>query len=435
MATEHIFDISAKIIDTGEVDSATTPINRMTQELTELDTDVAVVESFSHSILFRTPEGLVVFDSSGLHSGQAVVDAIRTWSPDAFHTLVYTHGHMDHIGGSPAFAQDAADKGVHLQVVGHEAVIDRMRRYDMTDGYNFRINRRQFAGVRALYGLAIDDDQKPERFIPRNTVYPNHTYSKRTSLSVGGLEMQLIHARGETDDHTWTWIPEKKAICAGDLFLWYFPNCGNPQKAQRYPKEWAQAMRDMISYEPEVLLPAHGLAIQGKERIRKVLNDVASVLEQLVQDTLNMMNEGAVLDDLIHNVRAPEAELAKPWLIPFHDEPEFVVRNLWRLYGGWYDGNPANLKPAPDAVLAKEITSLAGGSAKLIQRAQDLADAGNFRLACHLIEMASKADDSPEAHRVRADIYQRRLGSETSLMAKGIFGSAASASTAKTGDV
>ena len=434
MATDHIFDISAKIIDTGEADISTTPINRITQELTELDTDVAVVESFSHAILFRTSEGLVVFDSSGFRTGQAVVDAIRTWSPDAFHTLVYTHGHMDHVGGSPAFAQDAADKGGHLQVVGHEAVTDRMRRYFMTDGYNMHINRRQFTGFNAQ-GYGIGSDQSKVRFIPRNTVYPNQTYSKRTSLSVGGLEMQLIHARGETDDHTWTWIPEKKTICAGDMFIWNFPNCGNPQKAQRYPKEWAQALRDMISYEPEVLLPAHGLGIQGKERVRKVLNDVASVLEQLVQDALNMMNEGAVLDDLLHNVKAPEAELAKPWLRPLYDEPEFVVRNLWRLYGGWYDGNPANLKPAPEAMLAKEIASLAGGTAKLIKRAGDLADAGDFRLACHLIEMASKADDSPETHRVRAEIYQRRREEETSLMAKGIFGSTANASIAKTGDV
>ena len=29
-----------------------------------------------------------------------------------------------------------------------------------------------------------------------------------------------------------------------------------------------------------------------------------------------------------------------------------IVRNIWRLYGGWYDGNPARLKPAPDEALS-----------------------------------------------------------------------------------
>jgi alkyl sulfatase BDS1-like metallo-beta-lactamase superfamily hydrolase len=31
------------------------------------------------------------------------------------------------------------------------------------------------------------------------------------------------------------------------------------------------------------------------------------------------------------------------------------------LYAGWFDGNPAHLKPAPSAELAGEIAALAGG--------------------------------------------------------------------------
>ena len=32
-------------------------------------------------------------------------------------------------------------------------------------------------------------------------------------------------------------------LCTGDLFIWAAPNCGNPQKAQRFPWEWAVALR------------------------------------------------------------------------------------------------------------------------------------------------------------------------------------------------
>ena len=38
-----------------------------------------------------------------------------------------------------------------------------------------------------------------------------------------------------------------------------------------------------------------------------------------------------------------------------YDETEFIVRNIWRLYGGWYDGTPSHLKPAPENDQAKEI--------------------------------------------------------------------------------
>ena len=53
-------------------------------------------------------------------------------------------------------------------------------------------------------------------------------------------------------------------------------------------------------------------------------------------------------------VKVPATTLARPYLRPLYDEPEFVVRNIWRLYGGWYDGNPARLKPAADAHVAAE---------------------------------------------------------------------------------
>ena len=70
------------------------------------------------------------------------------------------------------------------------------------------------------------------------------------------------------------------------------------------------------------------------------------MLESIVEQSLTLMNEGATLDALIHSVSLPAALLEKPYLRPVYDEPEFIVRNVWRLYGGWYDGNPAHLKPA-----------------------------------------------------------------------------------------
>ena len=145
----------------------------------------------------------------------------------------------------------------------------------------------------------------------------------------------------------------------GDL-CWRFlhlgiSQCWKPQKAQRYPREWAAALRDMASRNAELFLPAHGLPICGKERIRSVLNEVAGVLETMVEQTIDLMNQGASLNDIIHSVSVRSELLEKPYLGPTYDEPEFVVRNIWRLYGGWYDGNPAQLKPARDALVASEL--------------------------------------------------------------------------------
>lgn len=420
--------MSTAIIDEGKGADETGPINRINHQLSEIADGVAMVEAFSHCILFETDDGLAAFDTSSAAGGPRVVEAVRHWRPDRFNTIVYTHGHVDHVGGCGAFIADAEARGApRPRVAGHENVPKRFERYNLTDGYNRLINERQFGQFRRA-GYAIGGD---ERFLPRASPSPDTTYAHALDLDVGGLAIELKHAKGETDDHTWAWIPRHKAICAGDFFIWNFPNAGNPQKAQRYPLEWAGAMRAMAAQGAELFLPVHGLPIAGAARIRSVLGDVADALEQLVGDTLAMMNQGARLNDIIHTVSVAPGVLEKPYLRPMYDEPEFVVRNIWRLYGGWYDGNPAHLKPARESALAAELAALAGGAHRLAERALALADT-DIRLACHLAEFAVQAaPDDTRTHGARAEVYQRRRGLESSLMAKGIFGDAANTSKAK----
>ncbi len=423
-----LLDLSTSIIDGSASLDDVGPVNRINFQLSEIADGIAMVEAFSHCVLFETDDGLVAFDTSGVQGGQRVVEAIRGWRKSRFNSLVYTHGHLDHVGGCGAFMTDAESSGhAAPQVIGHENVPRRFDRYQLTEGYNATTNERQF-GQFSRRGYGINEG---DTFLPPGAARPDVTYSSQLALNIAGLEVQLNHAKGETDDHTWAWIDQHKAICAGDFFIWCYPNAGNPQKVQRYPAEWAAAMRDMAAQGAELFLPAHGLPIEGRERIQRVLIDVAESLEFLVTETIARMNEGRPLDEIIHEVKVDPATLEKPYLRPLYDEPEFVVRNIWRMYGGWYDGNPARLKPAPDQALASELAALAGGALKLAERGETLRET-DPRLACHLVELAAQAEpDNPSVHAIRAGVYQYRRDHETSLMAKGIFGSAANESKSR----
>ena len=428
MAT-HPLELSDRVIDSGVVDE---PVNRVNADVWELDDGLAYVESFSHSVVMKGDDSLVCFDASGAGSGKQVVDSMRTWSSSPVSHLVYTHGHADHIGGSGAFIADAAARGAKRPtVVGHENVLARMQRYEDTSDWNVLINRRQFGGIKSEMRAPMSAMHDPTHFLPPDTAKPDQTFDDRLDVQIAGRAVQLHHARGETDDHLWAWVPEKKWMFTGDFVIWNFPNAGNPQKVQRYALEWAHALREMIAQGPELLVPAHGLPIRGKQRIAGVLGDIAGALEALVRQVLQMMNAGETLDAIIHTVKVPADVLAKPYLRPLYDEPEFVVRGIWRLYGGWWDGAASRLKPAPDAVLGTEIASLAGGSDVLIARAKGLAEDGDIRLACHLADFAAwAAPDDPTIHTRRAEIYNKRRDVELSLMSKGIFKAAARESEA-----
>jgi alkyl sulfatase BDS1-like metallo-beta-lactamase superfamily hydrolase len=391
-----------------------------TGELAEVAPATAFVPSFANVSAFATDDGLVLVDTGSQFFARAVHAAIREWRVQALHTAVYSHGHIDHVFGVPVFEEEAAGKGWPApRVLAHEALPPRFDRYILTAGYNGIINQRQF--------------QAPNLRWPTEYRYPDETYRDEHVIEVGGERFELHHARGETDDHTWTWVPGRKVLCCGDLFIWASPNAGNPQKVQRYPREWAAALRVMVELGAELLLPGHGVPIVGADRIVEALTDTAELLESLHDQTVELMNAGARLDEVIHTVQAPAHLLDKPYLRPVYDEPEFVVRNVWRLYGGWYDGNPAHLKPAPDADLAAEVAALAGGAVRLAARAQELAAAGDeagLRLACHLAELAAQAaPDDAGVHAARAEVFKARTAAELSVMSRGIYSWAAKESS------
>ena len=55
-------------------------------------------------------------------------------------------------------------------------------------------------------------------------ISPTKTFSKTLSLSLAGLELELIHAPGETDDQIIVWYPEKRVLFPADNIYKAFPN-------------------------------------------------------------------------------------------------------------------------------------------------------------------------------------------------------------------
>lgn len=372
------------------------------------------VSSFANVSAFDTDDGLVLVDTGSFILAEPTRARLRGITKRPVHTAVWTHGHVDHCFGVDLYERDS---GRHVRVIAHEAVPRRFERYRLTRAWNQTINRRQF--------------QTTAEF-PGEFRTPDETYRDALTVSVGGRRFDLHHALGETDDHTWVWVPDAGIVCTGDLFIWASPNCGNPQKVQRFPREWAQALRAMDALGPEVLLPGHGVPIWGRDAVHRALDDTASFLESLVDQVVTLMNEGARLDEILARVTVAPGLLEKPYLAPIYDEPEFIVRNLYRLYGGWWDGNPAHLKPARDTAIADALTALAGGPSAVATRANRLATEGNFALACELIELASlAAPDNATIQGIRADIYTQRAKQERSLMARGVYSAAADASRRK----
>ncbi|NLU68283.1 alkyl sulfatase dimerization domain-containing protein [Streptomyces sp. HNM0574] len=372
---------------------------------------------------FATRDGLVLVDSGTRLFAGEMAGHVRSRTGLPVHTAVYTHGHIDHAFGLDAFL---AEGQTAPHVVAQERMAERFARYARSPRHNAVINSRQFGG-------RSDDPtfEGPELRFGFPAHEPTRYYRESLELDVGGTAFELHACRGETDDHTWVFCPERRVLCTGDLIIWGVPNAGNPQKAQRYPWDWAAGLRAMARTGAASLCPGHGGPVVDDERlVRRILLDTASFLEDVVERTLAVLEDGSPPHvDVVRRVKLPESDA--PWLQPVYDEAEFIVRNVIRYYGGWWSGRPSELKPAPRADVAGELAALSGGAGALLARAVELAPR-DLALACHLADYALEAapDDAVVAAGVAA-LYTERGTRETGLMATNLYRSAAAEALAR----
>jgi alkyl sulfatase BDS1-like metallo-beta-lactamase superfamily hydrolase len=394
------------------------PVHARYPEGDEILDGVLFYKGLASANTIDTGDGLVMIDTGAINDTKPLHEAVRRWRPETrLAAAVFSHHHVDHIFGVKPFEEEADERRQPRPVVyGHAGLAPNFDRYKKTQGWNAAINVRQFA-------IPVERFRWFAEYR-----YPDVTYEEKMTFRCGELTFELRHGRGETDDATWAWVPERRLLFPGDLYIWAAPNAGNPQKVQRYAGEWAAALREMARLRPEALLPGHGMPIFGEARVQQALLDTAELLETIESQVIALMNTGTTLDRVLHEVRMPEQLLAKPYLQPVYDHPQFIVRNVWRLYGGWYDGEPDNLLPAPRAEQAREWVRLAGGAARVLERARELQASGDLRLACHLVEMAVIAEPGAETHALRAEVYAQRAKGEQSSMSRNILNHAARAS-------
>lgn len=381
---------------------------------------VYYLSKFSACTAFETNEGIVLVDSGLQELGPELAEQLRDETNAPIHTVIYTHGHVDHVHGVPAFVKDQEHSP---RVVAHENMPARFTRYEQTRGHNTALNARQFGGATQAEDDLYQADESPFRW---PDFPPDTLFREELILDVGGLTFEVYHGKGETDDHSWVYCPEKEVLCTGDFFISMAPNCGNPQKVQRYPWKWADTLREMAGKDARYLCPGHGQqVVDDRAGIQQRLLTSADYLDLIVEQTLDSLNAGSPPHvDIVHEVDPPTTE--EPWLQEIYDESEFIVRNIIRYFGGWWTGRPSELKPSPRDELAAEIVNLTGDVDVLLERATDLAESGNFRLAGHIADFALEAEpDNESVQDTVITIYESRAENAESLMAANLFHSAA----------
>lgn len=380
---------------------------------------VTLLPGFGNTTFIIGRDGVAVVDPGLFINGPRVVRELRALTDLPVRYVIYTHGHYDHAFGTPALIDDATRRGHDTpQVVGHANVARRFARYQKTAGHLAQTFDMQFAS----WGPGGGDVVRHARYYP-----PTISFEHGITLSLGDLTLDCRHGLGETDDHVWVWIPERRVIVGGDFIVSSIPNAGTPFRVQRYVVEWAEALEEMAALHPAAIVSGHGGVFT--DDAQEMLLTTARALRWLEDEVVRRLNAGQWYEQIVHEVQLPSELQGSSYLQPLYGCPTFVVHAVLRRYCGWYDGNPSMLFPSTRAEIAREVLDLSGGSEPVLARARTLQAAGtpdDVQRALHLVDfvIAGAGPDATEARAMKADLLAARAQGERSFVARNILSAA-----------
>ena len=374
---------------------------------------VWMIPSFGNTGVLETSVGLVLIDVSLPIRMGKTMSMLRSVLDAPINTVFFTHGHVDHAVALEQIYNEAENKGhPYPRTVAQRNVVRRFNRYRMLEDYHSLINRIQFAAAPGLANFPL-----PKR-------NPDVTFDKSISMQIGGILVEAYHSRGETDDHLWVWVPEKKTVFTGDMIVSGFPNVGNPFKVQRFTLEWAEGLEAIAGKEPELLVPGHGDIVEGKDAVQEICLTTAKALRYLHEEVVKRLNDGMWYEDILHDVKFPDWLTEPAYLKPVYGRPEFVLHGILREYTGWYDGNPSNLFPPKRVEVNKELVALMGKD-KLAAHARLLQQEEKEDVALQFVDMALSAELSPDEEKdlrkLKADLLKAVGEKDPSLISRNIY--------------
>ncbi|EHN63194.1 alkyl sulfatase dimerization domain-containing protein [Comamonas testosteroni] len=345
------------------------------------------------SFVAETDAGLVVVDAGpGGSVTQGMIDSLRALSDAPVHALCYSHGHIGYNAGVPQWLEHARQRGEPApRLIAHRNVLRRHARYRETEALQHRMAEVQF-------------NRSPGFFERRLAMHePTETFDQRLVIGSGEQRIELLWAPSETDDAIALWSPAQRVIYGGAALLDSIPNIGTPFRTLRDTVRWAGTLEALAALDPRIAVREFGPLIEGEAEVQKVLTHTARALRWLRAEVVSLMNQGLGEQQVLARMHYPEELFGVPWMKPTYGDPSYIVRDIYRSENGWWDRNPTTLHPEPPEAVGAAVARAITDKPAVIASAQALADAGQWQLALHVIDLLATAHgDAPELAQARA---------------------------------
>ena len=371
----------------------------------------AIGFGIANSIMVEGEGGNVIIDASdSIYEARKIYSLFSKRNSNPIKAIIYTHNHGDHTFGTAFYLNNQKEKP---QIIAHED----------TDYYVQRImgilNPIITERSNRMFGTLLSDEDLinvgigPSLSVsksPTGYIKPDVTFKDNLNLNIAGIEFELFHAPGETNDQIFVWLPNHKTLMPGDNIYKTFPNLYTIRgTTHRDVAGWINSLDHMKTFDAEFLFPSHTKPIIGKQNIKEVLEIYRDAIQYIHDQTIRHMNEGLYPDEIAEIIKLPAHIENSPYLYEFYGTVRWSVKSIFNGYLGWFSGNPSELDPLSRKDRAIRISKLSGGNEKLLEQLRNAVDANDMQWALELSDHLIVLDyfiDEVKKLRKEALIYE-----------------------------
>ena len=347
---------------------------------------VAIGFGIANSIMVEGDGGNIIIDSSdSTYEAEEIYKLFKQKNSNPIKAIVYTHNHGDHTFGTAYYLTTQKERP---KIIAHQSTDYYMQR--ILGIINPIISTRSTR----MFGTALPEDDVINVGIgkslnisksPFGYVSPDTTFEDELKINIAGVNIELYHAPGETNDQLFVWLPNHKSLMPGDNIYKTFPNLYTIRgTTHRDVMGWVSSLDHMRSFNSEYVFPSHTKPIVGLEVISDTFILYRDAIQFVHDQTVRLMNQGLYPDQIIELVDLPESIKKSPFLNEFYGTVRWSVKSIYNGYLGWFNGNPAELDPLSRKEEAQKFANLVGGEEALFLAFQNAVNDKEMQWALEL---------------------------------------------------
>ena len=236
-------------------------------------------------------------------------------------------------------------------------------------------------------GKSLNVSKSPLGYVKADT-----TFKDELKLKISGINIELYHAPGETNDQIFVWLPKHKSLMPGDNIYKTFPNLYTIRgTTHRDVQGWVDSLDHMRSFNPQYIFPSHTKVIEGKNAM-DALTIYRDAIQYIHDQTIRLMNKGLLPEEIASAITLPPELAASPFLYEFYGTVRWSVKSIFNGYLGWFSGEPVDLDPLSKKDKAKRLSMLAGGDEELFLELEDAIIKKDMQWSLELISYLESID-------------------------------------------